>query len=459
MRVGVGQPLPTTLAFEYPTIQALTRYLAEDVLALEMGKTAVTESKANAETNAERHHGRNRDPVGERVGRFFAQRAGRCWILGMLFMRKFNRFPPIVWLSLLFIGTLFVACRSSASSSQSDNTSNQQDDTNVIMPSPEATSGQTDATSGQSDTTSGQTDTTSEATSAQPSASSVPLVGIGIIGGSNSDEYRGDDNRGGEYAATTLGWVEQLVKSRQLNFGEWGEWGEPRRTGFAYNWARSGATAHDMIETGQHTGLAQQIADGQVSHALLFIGSNDFSALDGSYQAIYDGTLDDAGVQAKVNEMTADITTAVDTLLAAGDVKLGIVSVADPAILPEFQAVFADGRKRQRVTAAIDEVNTSIIKLAAEHGLVVIDIDTIFASLVSGMDKKGKLDVGGEKIVVFSRGNEPHSGQLNDNTGHLGTVLSGHLANVLFIDPFNKAYDLAIQPLTDEEILHNAGIR
>ena len=64
----------------------------------------------------------------------------------------------------------------------------------------------------------------------------LKLTGVGIIGDSLSDEYRGDDSRGLTYASTTLNWVEQLQKFRNFNFGEWGSWGEPRRTGFAYNW-------------------------------------------------------------------------------------------------------------------------------------------------------------------------------------------------------------------------------
>ncbi len=284
-------------------------------------------------------------------------------------------------------------------------------------------------------------------------------VGIGVLGGSNSDEYRGDDNRGGEYAETTLGWVEQLVKSRDLNFGAWGEWGEPRRTGFEYNWARSGATTRSMIESGQHTGLAQQIADGKVSYALLFIGINDFSPLNGTYTAVYDGSMDDAALQAKVNQMTADITTAVDTLLAAGEVKMAVVTIADPAVLPAFRAPFPDAVKRQRVTDAINVINENILEMAAAREIVVIDIDKIYSDLVAQLDADGNLNIGGEKVAFYSRGNEPHSGQLNDQTGHLGTALSGYIANVLFIEPFNAAYGLDIRPLTEQEILQNAGIR
>jgi hypothetical protein len=40
----------------------------------------------------------------------------------------------------------------------------------------------------------------------------ISSKGVGIMGDSNSDEYQADDHRGGEYASTTLGWVEQLLR-------------------------------------------------------------------------------------------------------------------------------------------------------------------------------------------------------------------------------------------------------
>ncbi|MEK7727177.1 MAG: SDR family NAD(P)-dependent oxidoreductase, partial [candidate division KSB1 bacterium] len=47
LRASVGRTLPSTLAFEYPTIAALTKYLAEEVLQL-----VTTEAKNIASTNA-----------------------------------------------------------------------------------------------------------------------------------------------------------------------------------------------------------------------------------------------------------------------------------------------------------------------------------------------------------------------------------------------------------------------
>ena len=65
--------------------------------------------------------------------------------------------------------------------------------------------------------------------------------GFGILGDSVSDEYRADDNRGGAYGPTTLNWMELLVRYRGLDSGPWGTRSAPRRTGYEYNWARSGA--------------------------------------------------------------------------------------------------------------------------------------------------------------------------------------------------------------------------
>jgi hypothetical protein len=73
-----------------------------------------------------------------------------------------------------------------------------------------------------------------------------------------------------------LNWIEQLVKSRKLNFGLWGTWGDVRRTGFAYNWSRTGATTTAVILNGQHSGLASQVADGEVNIVIIFIGANGF---------------------------------------------------------------------------------------------------------------------------------------------------------------------------------------
>ena len=283
--------------------------------------------------------------------------------------------------------------------------------------------------------------------------------GIGVMGDSNSDEYRGDDNRGGPYAATTFNWVEMLVLNRQLNFGEWGYWGEPRRTGYSYNWARSDATAQGLLDSGQHTGLAKQVANGEVSYVVIFIGGNDFNLENGTYQDIYDGSLSDARLKNKLDLVVKDITLAVDTILNSGNVHVIVVNIGDKGLAPDSIRRFPDATGRQRVSTALQEVNGQIASMVTERGVVLIDMNAFGQNTLSHIDKNGFLEFGGESFSILIRGYEPHHLQLGDAYGHLGTVLSGILANAILIEPLNKNYGLGITPLTDQEILHSAGIR
>lgn len=292
----------------------------------------------------------------------------------------------------------------------------------------------------------------------QMSNEDISAKGFGIMGDSTSDEYQADDQRGGEYASTTLGWVEQLVKQRGLNFGPWGTWGEPRRTGYEYNWARSGATAESLISSGQHTGLAKQVAEGKVSHVFLWIGSNDFHLTNGTYQEIYDGSLSDELLQKKEDSIVANITTAVDTVLAAGPVDMVVVNIRDFGWVPQVQELFPDAAGRQRVTNAVQSINQRLDTMAAKRQIQIVSADDFTRSLLDRTDRAGYLHFGDELISASGIGNEPHNLRLEDPAGHPGTVASGIIANVMFIEPFNSHYETNIAPLTDAEILEDAGI-
>lgn len=282
--------------------------------------------------------------------------------------------------------------------------------------------------------------------------------GIGVLGDSNSDEYRADDQRGGNYGETTFNWVEQLAKTRGLNFGTWGSWGEPRRTGYEYNWARSGATVDSMITMGQHTGLAKQVAEGKVSVVVIWIGTNDFHIHNGSYEEIYSGKLRDSDLQQKVDQAAQGIITAMDTILQAGPVKMGVVTIPDQGIVPEAKLLFPNSEKRQRVTNAIQTINARVKEFADANGVILLDSTAFGSRVLSNVDLLGNYEMSGQKFSVLIRGDEPHHLQLGDGPGHAGTVVSGMIANSLFIEPFNSAFGLDIKPLTDEEILKNAGL-
>lgn len=286
----------------------------------------------------------------------------------------------------------------------------------------------------------------------------TPIVGLGILSDSNSDEYRADDQRGGEYAATTLNWVELIAAQRGINVGEWGTWGEPRRTGFKYNWARSSATTHEAIKTGQHTGLAEQVAAGEVSHVIIWIGTNDFTTWNGTYEEVYEGNLQGEALQAKIDSIVDDITQAVDAIQAAGQVKILLITLTDRGIDPELLRRFPEEAKRNLVSESIRAINTRLNEMAAARGIAVLDGDVLAQALLQRVNKTGMMAVGSEQIKVFGKNDEPHNGRLGDGPGHPGTVLSGVIANEVFIRPFNEKFNADIPLLSDEEILHSAGL-
>lgn len=279
--------------------------------------------------------------------------------------------------------------------------------------------------------------------------------GFGVLGDSSSDEYRADDARGGTYGATTLVWVEQLVKSRNADFGAWGSWGGHRRRGYEYNWSRSGATAGSMIAAAAHMEMAKLVEAGKVKTVFVNIGANDFAYYNDGAK-IYSGALTGGLLETKIQKVIADITLAVATVKAADPARLIISTVPDFAMSPIWAAKYPDAAKRAKVSAAITKVNQALAGLSAREGATLFSSEANYQLLMAKIDAAGVLTIGGQKISLMTVGNEPHNGTLADGV-HIGTAFSGIYAN-LFIEHLNKKYNLNIEPLTDYEILRNSGL-
>jgi hypothetical protein len=286
------------------------------------------------------------------------------------------------------------------------------------------------------------------------------IAGLAILGDSAQDEYQADNPRGGDYAATTFNWVEQLARFRGLNLGSWGVRPEPRRGGYAFNWARSGATSTEMVSSGQHTGVAAQIRSGSVSHAAIQIGGNDFYHSELAID-IYDGTISGEALRTRLNAIVANIAQAAKTLRAAQPRGVLMVSMQDYMVLPlipEIRSGFTDPVGRKRLSDAFAYINAGLQQIAAQERMPFFDWNAaMLAELNARLDGQGFLVVGGERIDLDHRGNEPHFGMLDDTYGHAGTVVSGLSANA-YIRAFNDAFGTNIAPFSDQEILQAAGI-
>ena len=269
-------------------------------------------------------------------------------------------------------------------------------------------------------------------------------IRLGILGDSS------------EYAAVTLNWTELIVNSGRFDLGPWGVRSEPRRTGYEYNWSRTGAETHDIISSGALNGMVSHIQQGDVDIVFYTIGGNDFAYYrDGA--DIYSGAISGASLTYKLDNIKADMTTAVNTLLDAdSELPIIVTTLADPGGSPSNIVNFPDPAKRQRVTDAINVVNQHIIQLANSSARITLaDSDILLAEMMARMNQSGKIIVGEEEII-FSSGAEPHYAVISDQI-HSGTVLNALYAN-LVIDGVNSALNTSIARFSDQEALTLAGI-
>lgn len=299
-----------------------------------------------------------------------------------------------------------------------------------------------------------------------PTSAVNPIIGLGIAGDSQLDEYRADDNRGTAFqgGAYTFNIIELLEKKRGINIGPWDTRPSPRRIGYEYNWALSGATSTSLISSGQHTGLKNQIGSGQVSHVFFHIGDNDIVENNLIFQ-IYNGSLTPEQTSDHQNRIATNIENSVNVILAPpnppqGMIMTGLIDAMGTIMeTNELKQYFPNPEGRARVKAFIVTINQRLEQFANTKGIVYKDYRRDGLDVIQQRaDAEGFIVVGGERIDPFTAGDEPHHAIVGGNGSHPGTVIAGLLANLLIIGPMNERYGASIAPFTDEEILVTAGI-
>lgn len=291
---------------------------------------------------------------------------------------------------------------------------------------------------------------TASATS-QPSATATAtatpgavLVGLAIIGDSTQDEYAAPEN-----ARPAINWVEHLALSG-LPVGQWGSWGGSRRTGYEFNWARSGAVSYNaMID--QAPGIADQLRSGRVSHVLIQIGIND---LDRISQAIYLGAIDYGALDA-----TADgVTEAARIVAEAAPGRVMLAPVQDYLaldIVPDPQhAALTDPAGLARMAQAMAYLNGRI-HAQIPPGVVWFDFNSAMASRLAQVRVGDALALDGQAVQIRQRGSGPLNSYINDPYMHPETAISGLFAQV-YLGAMRSAWGLALPTLTDAEIMARA---
>lgn len=270
--------------------------------------------------------------------------------------------------------------------------------------------------------------------------------GIGVLGDSYSDEYQFY----APHRSMARNWVEILAETRGLNFGQFStkSRGEPRNEGFAFNWARSDATTVDMIATGQHTGLAAQVARGEVDLVVIFIGGNDF--INAMYAPDPAAAQKLAGPRAEEN-----LQVALQAILnARSDVKVLLLTVPDIRDLPEFREPLRAGRlprdHADAATAAIRHYNARIRELGAHEPRIAV-LDCELVARASSLLYPDRVLVAGQPILRNGTSDDPGHLFLGD-VRHLGTVGQGLMAS-LVVATIDARFSANVPPLSEQELL------
>jgi hypothetical protein len=287
-----------------------------------------------------------------------------------------------------------------------------------------------------------------------------PIDRLGAVGDSLSDEYF---EASYDYARN---WTVLLVDERGLTFGPTaveagqpgGTWGEPRRTGYEDNWARSGATIDDVLATGQHLGVADGVLNRGVSHVVVNIGINDF--LDGAYGAIYLGLWTQLEIDAWITNRTDHLSSIVDTIVPTG-AGVALLSVLDPGATPAIQGLFTDPVGREAAALALAQWRDAIRDLCETRKIVFLDQFALGRAIFgTHLAPRASLLVGNVPIDLTAAdtptGANPTAGFVDDGF-HPNTVLQA-IEAALVSAALNLGYITGIVPLSEEEMLSAAGI-
>ncbi len=290
---------------------------------------------------------------------------------------------------------------------------------------------------------------------------------LGAIGDSLTDEYLEQDY---DYARC---WTELLVEERGLTFGPTaleagrpgGTWGEPRRTGYEDNWARAAATTDHALARGQHTGVADGVLNRQVSHVVIYIGTNDFSpwATAGAYDEIYSGLWSQAEIDARIASRVANLETMLGVVQATG-ASIVVLDIFDLSAMPAVRHSYPDAARREAVATAVGrfgEELRDLVRRRADRVSVFLDSFALGRAVFgTNATPRGTLLVGNVPIDLLGQdvvgGGVPTAGFVHDGV-HPNTVLQALWANAI-VTALNLGYGTQVEPLSEEEMLAAAGI-
>jgi len=280
------------------------------------------------------------------------------------------------------------------------------------------------------------------------SATATPgaqLVGLAIIGDSAQDEYAAPEND-----RPAINWVEHLALSG-LPVGQWGYWGGSRRTGYEYNWARSGATSAQALAD-QAPGVLAQLQAGAVTHVLIQVGNND---LHDVAAGIYAGQPVNYG---GLDYIASNIAQTANTLAAVAPGRVIVAATQDFVgldLIPDPEhAAMSDPAGLQRLVDAVAWLNARTRSYLSAN-VIWFDWNAAMASRLAQARNGDTLTLAGQAVAIRARCGLVACGYVPDAYMHPGTAISGLQAQI-YLDEMRLVWGLTLPTLTDAEIMARA---
>lgn len=279
------------------------------------------------------------------------------------------------------------------------------------------------------------------------------LQGLATLGDSISGQYRFKVNRDGSRS-----FLEQLESNRGINFGRFqaASWGVGQDNGFEYNYGAPRSSDFGLDPVALNKAIAA-IQSGEVTALYYGWGQLQFfhpNVLD----PIYNGTLTGSDLDMFIDGVVNEVAQNLDTIAAAGNVKIvlsefGNALQAPLYYLPQFFN-YSDPVGRQRMEDAIAEANLRLEGIADDRNIPTLKLNEISKWATS----PDPLIVGGVELRKVPPGiaDNPPIDFFADGV-HPGTVVMGLQANMV-IEALNRAYHAGLAPISDQQILLNAGL-
>ncbi len=294
-------------------------------------------------------------------------------------------------------------------------------------------------------------------------------AGIGVMGDSFSNPARYPSwYNPVQQLANPWNWVQQLaipLATSGLSFGDTTD-----NAHYSYvvpTFDTNDTNAYDAAQF-QAPALLNliQSGDATIDAGVLEVGSHDLgpiaptpaynddsgNPISNTYLSIYNGQLSGTNLSNYIDRTIGYILSAATQLQSAG-ANMVVADIPDFGNAPGILANpgVSDPAKRQLVTDAVNAANARLQTQTDLAGIPLIDFKGL-ADLSIGTNP---LIVGGVTVVE-----SPAYGPTPDffmDQQHPGAIASGLFANMV-VEALDGSYGYNIDPLTDQQILQNAGL-